>query len=316
MATHTKLASLKGKVAIITGAGGGLGREYALALASHGVKVVVNDYGGSLGGQRGTSSRAQSAVDEIVAAGGEAIADGHDISNKQEVESMVSDAVAIFGTVHILINNAGIPGQFGAGNGKVSVDPALFLRTIEIAALGTILCTSAVYPIMDKQKYGRIINTSSDTIFGMGSGGDGGYAASKGAVFAMTRDLGRFSTNDGIKINGVLPSASSRMSALDPVTKKICEEHFSAAKVAQFVCALAAEECPVSGELFSVGAGRAARTTLATVPGSNQERVEGYLENFDKVMGVGQSLYVPKDCLDQVSYTVRNATGSELKIPR
>ncbi|KAG5762439.1 hypothetical protein H9Q72_009440 [Fusarium xylarioides] len=103
----TKLTSIQGHIAIVTGAGGGLSREYALLLASYGVKVVVNDYSGSLSGQRGTISHAQTVINEIKAKGGEAIADGHDISVQSEVQELMQDTLAAYRTIHILVNNAG-----------------------------------------------------------------------------------------------------------------------------------------------------------------------------------------------------------------
>ncbi|KAH8684373.1 hypothetical protein BGZ60DRAFT_426763 [Tricladium varicosporioides] len=310
MVKGLNLPSFHDKVAIVTGAGGGLGREYALMLAAYGVKVVVNDYGGTLDGQRGTISRAQSVVDEIIANGGTAVADGHDVSQQSEARAIVDDAVAKFGTVHILVNNAGTAGEMSTHD---NLNVQSFTRVWEIATLGSILLVSAVYPVMEKQGYGRIINTSSDSIYGLGAGGDAGYCSSKGAVFAMTRDLGRFSTKHGIKINGVLPSAASRMSDLSSTIKRITREYFPTAMVAPFVCALASEECPVSGELFSVGGGRAARTTFATFPGqSKEDTAEGYLANFDKVMGQLEDVYLPSDCLDQVSYAIKHATGIDL----
>lgn len=306
----TKLKSLKDRVAIVTGAGGGLGREYALLLASYGARVVVNDYGGSLDGERGSISRAQLVVDEIKAQGGQAIADGHDISLQNEVHELVTQTLSEYGAIHILVNNAGTAGKPSAHD---NVNVESFRRTWEIAALGTIMLISAVYPTMEKQAYGRIINTSSDSLIGMGAGGDAGYVSSKGAVFGLTRDLGRMSEKHGIKINGIMPSAASRMSDLSPVIKRITRQYFHTHLVADFVVVLASEECPVSGELFSVGGGRAARTTLATVPGHSHEKApEGYLENFDKVMGTTEELYVPKDTLDLVSFAIKEATGEDL----
>lgn len=305
-----KLTSLRGRVAIVTGAGGGLGREYALLFAAYGTRVIVNDYGGTLDGERGTSARAQAVVDEIRAKGGEATADGHDVSIQTEVQQLVQLALDTYGTVDILVNNAGTAGQASAHD---NINVPSFRRTWEIAALGTAMLVSAVYPTMEKQGYGRIINTSSDSLIGMGAGGDGGYVSSKGAVFGLTRDLGRMSPRHGIKINGVLPSAASRMSDLSPVIKRITHQYFKTHLVADFVLALASEECPVSGELFSVGGGRAARTTLATVPGhANESSPEGYLKNFDKVMGDSSDLYVPSDTLDLVSYAIKHATGEDL----
>lgn len=306
----SNLTSLKGKVAIVTGAGGGLGRDYALRLATYGARVVVNDYGGSLSGERGTSSRAEAVAEEIRANGGEAIADGHDISVQDEVQALVKNTLAAFNAIHILVNNAGIAGS-NSVHDNVNIDS--FRRVVDISAAGTILLISAVYPTMEKKGYGRIINTSSDSIFGMGAGGDGGYVASKGAVFGLTRDLGRMSPKHGIKINGVLPSAMSRMSDLSPVIKQITRQYFDPERVADFVVALASEECPVSGELFSVGGGRAARTTLATVPGhSGAMDAESYLSNFKQVMGEEKDMYIPTDTLDQVSYAIKHATGEDL----
>lgn len=302
-------SSLAGQVAIVTGAGGGLGREYALLFARRGAKVVVNDYGGSLDGVKGSISRAQQVVEEINAAGGEAMADGHDVSVRSEVQQLVGNVLETYGTVHILVNNAGTAGQMSSHD---NVNEPSFRRTWEIAALGTILLISTVWPAMEKQKYGRIITTCSDSLYGFGGGGDGGYASSKGAVLGLTKDLGKFSPRHGIMINGVLPSAASRMSDLSPVIKKITRTYFDPAKVAVFVAALASKECPVSGELFSVGGGRASRTTLATFPGFCSETPEGYLENFDRVMGHLADVYVPTDCLDQVSYAIQHATGIHL----
>lgn len=302
---------LSGRVAIVTGSGGGLGREYALLLASRGAKVIVNDYGGTLDGQKGEVSRAQKVVDEIKAAGGEAVADGHDVSVEAEVGEIVKLAESTFGGVHILINNAGTAGQF-SDLGPAFNGPS-FRRTWEIAAYGTALLISAVWPLMAQQKYGRIINTSSDSIYGFGGGGDGGYASSKGAVFALTKDLGKYSAQHGVHINGVLPSAASRMSDLSPLIKQITNQYFKASQVATFVGALADERCSVSGELFSVGGGRASRTTLATFPGYCSESVDGYLDNFDSVMGTTKDVHVPVDCMGQVAYAISHATGISLE---
>ena len=192
--------SVQDQVAIVTGAGGGLGRVYALALAERGAKVVVNDYGGDLEGQGGTIARAQSVADEIVKNGGSAIADQSDISTQRGVETLVSRAKDAFGTIHILINNAGITGKVSAHD---DVDGTAFMRVLEIAVLGTTLMTSACYSIMARQNYGRVINVSSNAIYGFGAGGDCAYGASKGATFAITRELGRWSERDGIKINCV-----------------------------------------------------------------------------------------------------------------
>lgn len=213
--------SVQGKVAIVTGAGLGLGRLYALALAAKGAKVLVNDYGGTLEGQAGTITRAQSVVDEIKSAGGTAVANDGDVS--KDAKEIVQAAVEAFGTVHILINNAGITGKMSP---HYDVDGPAFMRVLEIGVLGTTMVTSACYSILAKQRYGRIVNISSNAIYGFGAGGDCAYGASKGATFAITRELGRWSEKDGIKVNCVMPSAASRMGDLSEGTKKITRTYF------------------------------------------------------------------------------------------
>ena len=213
--------SVHGKVAVVTGAGTGLGRQYAIALAAKGAKVLVNDYGGTLEGQAGSVSRAQSVVDEIKAAGGTAIAHGGDVS--KDGKAIIQAAVEAFGTVHILINNAGISGKPSSHD---DVDGPAFMRVLEIGVLGTTMVTSAAYPIMARQKYGRIVNVSSNAIYGFGAGGDCAYGASKGAIFAITRELGRWSSQDGIKINCIMPSAASRMGDLSEGTKTVTRTYF------------------------------------------------------------------------------------------
>jgi len=248
--------SVKGRVAIVTDAGGGLGREYALALAAAGARVVINDYGGTLDGKAGEISRAQSVVNEIKQSGGIAIADGHDVSIKSAAIEIVAATVKEFGTVDILVNNAGISGKPSSHD---DIDPEAFLRVLEIAVVGSALMTSACYPVMQKQKHGRVINISSDGIYGFGAGGDCAYSASKGATFALTRDIGRYSDRHGILINCIMPSGWSRMADLAESTKNVTRTYFDPAKISPFVVALASDECPVSGEVFACGAGRAAR---------------------------------------------------------
>lgn len=303
------MVDLSGKVALVTGAGGGLGRAYALLLAQKGAKVVVNDYGGTAFGERGDSSRAQAVVDEIVSAGGEAVADAHDVSNYGEVRKMVDFAVKTYGTVHILINSAGVVTHGQPGN----VDETMFRRAFDIATLGTILTMSAVWPVMEEQKYGRIINTSSAAIFGFGTPSDSSYASSKAAVFAMTREFGMFSEQFGIKVNGLLPEASTRLSSLSPLIDRLTKEKgFEAEKVAPFALALACEECPVSGEMFAVGGGRAARVTFVSFPGAISDTAEGFLNDWNQVMGtqLGDG-YLPASALDSFRYAIHKVSGQD-----
>ncbi|EXJ63548.1 uncharacterized protein A1O5_11309 [Cladophialophora psammophila CBS 110553] len=300
--------SMQGKVAIVTGAGLGLGRLYALGLAAKGAKVLVNDYGGTLEGQAGTITRAQSVVDEINAAGGVAVAHNGDVS--KDAKEIVEAAVKEFGTVHILINNAGITGKMSS---HYDVDGPAFMRVLEIGVLGTTLVTSAAYSIMAKQNYGRIVNVSSNAIYGFGTGGDCAYGASKGATFAITRELGRWSERDGIKINCIMPSAASRMGDLSEGTKMVTRTYFPPEGVVPFVVALCSEECPSSGEVFTASANRAARETLATFPGLKSETAEGFLVDWDTVMGKGDTPFLADSTLDHVKYIIREAHGKEME---
>lgn len=299
--------SVKGRVAIVTGAGNGLGREYALALAAAGAKVIVNDYGGSIDGVPGTSESAQNVVDEITKAGGTAFADGHDVS--KDAKKVIATAVQEYGTVHVVVNNAGISGKPSSHD---DIDAEAFMRVLQINVLGTTLMTSVAYAIMRKQGFGRIINVSSNSIYGFGAGGDCAYATSKGAIFALTRDLGRYAPKDGIKINGIMPSGWSRMGDMTENTKRVTRTYFDPAKIGPFVVLLASDECPVSGEVFTVSAGRAARETLATFPGSNAGTTQGWLEDWDRVFGKTDEPYLAVSCVEHVKYIVKNATGQEM----
>ena len=183
-----------------------------------------------------------------------AIANGYDVSDKASTIKIIEQTMAEFGRVDILINNAGISGK---PSSHADLDGAAFMRVMEIAVLGSQYMTSAVWAIMEKQNYGRIVNVSSDSIIGFGAGGDCAYSASKGATFALTRDLGRFSSSRGIKINAIMPSGTSRMGDLLDGSKMITRTYFAANKCAPMVVALCSEECPVSGECFTTGAGTA-----------------------------------------------------------
>ena len=213
--------SVRDRVALVTGAGGGLGRLYALELSKRGAKVVVNDYGGDIEGKAGTITRAQSVVDEIISAGGTAVADHGDVA--RDAAKIVARAVTEFGRLDIVINNAGIIGKQTSHD---NVDAAAFMRVLEISVLGTTMITSAAYSIMREQGFGRVVNVSSNAIYGFGAGGDCAYGASKGATYVLTRDLGRFSVRDGIKINCVMPSAASRMTEITEGTKKLTNTYF------------------------------------------------------------------------------------------
>ena len=194
------------RVAIITGAGGGLGRAYALALAERGAKVVVNDLGGDVHGEGGTASAAQLVVDEIVAAGGEAMVDGHDITDESAVDALVGSVIEKWGRIDVLINNAGILRDKSFA--KMSTDD--FRRVLEVHLMGSVNCTKAVWPHMADAGYGRILMTTSTSGI-YGNFGQSNYASAKSGLAGLMNVLAIEGARKNIKVNAIAPTAATRM---------------------------------------------------------------------------------------------------------
>ena len=173
-----------GRVAIVTGAGGGLGRQHALALAARGARVVVNDLGGTVDGNGGTPKAAQAVVDEIRAAGGEAIANGASVTDAPAVQAMVEQALAAWGRVDILVNNAGILRDKSFG--KMTLDD--FRLVVDVHLMGAVNCTKAVWETMRAQNYGRIVMTTSSSGL-YGNFGQANYGAAKMALVGLMQTL-------------------------------------------------------------------------------------------------------------------------------
>jgi NAD(P)-dependent dehydrogenase (short-subunit alcohol dehydrogenase family) len=195
-----------GRVAIVTGAGGGLGKQHALALAKRGAKVVVNDLGGNVRGEGGSVSAAQAVVDEIVMAGGEAIANGASVTDFEAVKGMVQQAMDTWGRVDILVNNAGILRDKSFS--KMEVDE--FRLVMEVHVMGAFHCTKAVWPIMQAQKYGRVIMTTSSSGL-YGNFGQTNYGAAKMALAGMMQTLSIEGEKYNIRVNSLAPTAATRM---------------------------------------------------------------------------------------------------------
>ena len=194
-----------GRVAIVTGAGGGLGRTHALALAARGCKVVVNDLGGSVDGS-GASGAAQAVVDEITAAGGEALADRASVTDPEAVAAMIAKAMDAWGRVDILINNAGILRDKTFGK----ITPDLFDAVFDVHLRGSWTCAQAVWEIMRGQGYGRIVfTTSSSGLYG--NFGQANYGAAKSAVVGLMNTLHIEGAKYGIRVNCLSPTARTRM---------------------------------------------------------------------------------------------------------
>ncbi len=283
-----------GQVAVVTGAGGGLGREYALLLAAQGAKVVVNDYGGDTRGTPGTPAMAEAVVKEIHEADGIAVADGNDVAHGGA--DIVRTALEAFGAVHIVVNNAGIAG--GGTFDDISLDD--YDRMLAIHLGGTLAVSRAAWPVFRSQGYGRIVNTSSASVFGLP--GSSAYITAKAAVFGLTRALGHDGRDSGVKVNAVMPSAFSRLTSQSPELGPVMSAGFPAEKAAPFVCALATRSVACTGETFVVGGGRAARVVLGTVPGLREiSSIDDCLARFDEALSL-DGLYVPEDAIHEVIY--------------
>ena len=196
----------KGRVAIVTGAGGGLGRQHALALAARGAKVVVNDLGGARDGSGGLVTAAQSVVDEIRAAGGEAIANGASVTDWDAVQAMVQQAVDAWGRVDILVNNAGILRD----KTFAKMELADFRLVLDVHLMGAVHCSKAVWPYMVAQKYGRILMTTSSTGL-YGNFGQSNYGAAKLALVGFMQTLALEGAKSDIRVNSLAPTAATRM---------------------------------------------------------------------------------------------------------
>lgn len=195
-----------GQVAIVTGAGNGVGRQHALALAARGAKVVVNDLGGARDGSGGSVSAAQAVVDEIRAKGGEAIANGASVTDFEAVQAMVQQAMDTWGRVDILINNAGILRD----KTFAKMELADFRLVLDVHLMGAVHCCKAVWPIMNAQKYGRIVMTTSSTGL-YGNFGQSNYGAAKLALVGLMQTLALEGAKNNIRVNSLAPTAATRM---------------------------------------------------------------------------------------------------------
>jgi NAD(P)-dependent dehydrogenase (short-subunit alcohol dehydrogenase family) len=198
--------SFEGRVAIVTGAGGGLGRCHALELARRGARVVVNDLGGAMDGTGGSSEAAQNVVAEIRAMGGEAVANGGSVSDRQGAASMVKAAMDAFGRVDILINNAGILRDKTFSTMEI----ADFEIVLDVHLMGAVNVTKAVWPIMREQKYGRIVMTTSPSGL-YGNFGQTNYGAAKLGLIGFMNTLKIEGAKDNIHTNAIAPVAATRM---------------------------------------------------------------------------------------------------------
>ena len=248
-----------GRVAIITGAGGGLGRSHAIELARRGARILVNDLGGALDGSGSSASAAQRVVDEIIALGGVAAANHDSVATSRGGEAIVQAALDAFGRVDVLINNAGILRDRAFH--KMEAD--LIDQVIDVHLKGAFYVSRPAFALMREQGYGRIVNTSSASGL-FGNFGQANYGAAKAGLAGLTRVLAIEGVEHGIKVNAIAPIALTRMTEgiLGELASKV-----SAESVSPLVAFLANEECSVNGNIYSVAGGRIARIFVAETSG-------------------------------------------------
>jgi len=270
--------SFEGQIAIVTGAGGGLGRSHALELARRGAKVVVNDLGGAMDGTGGSSDAAEKVVSEIKAAGGEAISNGGSVSDRSGAKSMVEDAMSAWGRVDVLINNAGILRDKSFS--KIELDD--FQIVVDVHLMGAVYCTHAVWPIMREQNYGRILMTTSPTGL-YGNFGQTNYGAAKLAQVGFMNSLKIEGAKNNVHTNTIAPIAATRMTeSLIPeeVQSKLAPE--SVTPAALF---LVSEDAP-NGVIMQAEGGRFSVASIVENTGANlgaDATPEDIASNFDMI---------------------------------
>jgi NAD(P)-dependent dehydrogenase (short-subunit alcohol dehydrogenase family) len=278
-----------GKVAIVTGAGGGLGKQHALELARRGAKVVVNDLGGSMDGSGGSSAAADAVVAEIKAFGGEAIANGSSVTDDAGVALMVKHAMDAWGRIDILIANAGILRDKSFAKMEMSD----FELVVNVHLMGTVKPTKAVWEIMREQNYGRIVVTTSSS--GMyGNFGQANYGAAKLGIIGFMNTIKLEGQKNNIHINAISPVAATRMTEnlMPPaVLEKLKPEY-----VTPGVVFLASDEAP-TGQILTAGAGAFAISriyeTEGVYLGEGGLSVEEVRDNWSKISDPeGQQAYV------------------------
>jgi NAD(P)-dependent dehydrogenase (short-subunit alcohol dehydrogenase family) len=285
-----------GRVAIVTGAGGGLGRTYALELARRGAKVVVNDLGGSVDGTGGEHTAAQKVVDEIKAAGGEAVPNYDSVSTPEGGESIVKTAVDAFGKVDVVINNAGILRD----KSFAKLEWQDLDAVLDVHLKGAFYVSQPAFKVMKENGYGRFVFTASNAgVFG--NFGQTNYGAAKMGLVGLSNIIAIEGEKSGIKSNVVCPVAATRM------TMELLGDFASALQpesVTPLVTFLASEACELTHEIFSAAGGRYARIFIGLAPGwyggkDHAPTAEDVLDNLDQIE-------------KQEGYIVPGSVGDEL----
>ncbi|WP_017615969.1 SDR family NAD(P)-dependent oxidoreductase [Nocardiopsis salina] len=300
------------RVAIITGAGNGLGRHHALLLASRGARVVVNDIGSSVTGGDTDTSPADDVAREIRSQGGDAVADGHSVATRAGGKEVVRTALRAYGRVDILINNAGIIRDIPFDD----LNPDHLNAMIDVHLKGAFHVTGPAWRVMRDQGHGRIVNTTSAAGI-LGSQHKSHYGAAKTGLIGLTRVLAGEGAEHGIRVNAVAPVAATRMLAanlaqaeentdrrLDPASLAMMHsitDKLDPALVSPVIAFLAHEACPFSGEVYTAGAGQVSKFFTG--------RTRGFHSSALTVEDVRDHL---ADIRDETGYTTPADTGEEL----
>ena len=285
-----------GRVAVITGAGGGLGREHALLLASRGAQVVVNDLGGDVSGEGGDAGPAERVAKEIEGLGGVAVANTDSVATPEGGQAIIDQALEAYGRVDIVINNAGILRD----RTFQKMEPDLLNPVIDVHLKGAFHVTRPAWIKMREQGYGRVVSTSSTSgIFG--NFGQTNYGAAKAGLVGLTRVLAVEGAKYNIKANAIAPVASTRMTQdLGGSVGKTLDPGL----VSPTVAWLAHEDCPVSGEIYSVGGGRVARVFIAVTPGyvklDGRITLEDVRDHWDEIRNE-EGYLVPKNTPEETA---------------
>jgi len=258
----------RGRVAVVTGAGGGLGRAYSHMLAQRGASVVVNDIGATVDGGVTSDDPATAVVKEILRAGGVALADRSDISDPHGAHALIDSAIATFGRVDIVVTNAGIVRRAPFGQ----VNAASFAAHLDVHLKGTFYVCRAAWSPMASQGHGRIVTIVSTALYGIE--GVSAYASAKGGIAALTRSMSVEGAPLGIKANAVAPIAFTRMTASGPmgaVQGVKADPGLAPDRVAATVAVLAHENCPTTGETYVASGRRVARIFLGETAGLSSD---------------------------------------------
>ncbi|RFU37275.1 SDR family NAD(P)-dependent oxidoreductase [Actinomadura logoneensis] len=284
-----------GRVAIVTGAGHGLGRQHALELAARGAKVVVNDLGGDRSGVGASAGPAQEVVDEIVKNGGAAVASPDNVATPEGAEAIVRAAVDSFGKLDIVVNNAGILRDRSFKNMSVEEWDAV----IAVHLRGSFLVTKAAWPHLRENGHGRIVNTSSPAGL-FGNFGQANYATAKMGLVGFTKTLAHEGAKYDIKANAIAPVAWTRMT--EDLFPADFADRLGVDKVTPLVAYLAHESNPDSGEVYTVGGGRIARILVAEGPGwgtTDELTVESVRDNWAAI-NAAEPHTVPRNVGEQM----------------